>query len=71
MDSNDLILTIRTYMYPLRDIKDEGSGPDLAAAIDGLQTGSSPGMYFYKRAPNWTRAVKDFLLAEETKTVEI
>lgn len=71
MDSDDLILTIRTYMYLLKDIRGEGSGPDLAAAIDELQTGSSPGMYFYKRAPNWTRAVKEYLLAEERKTVII
>lgn len=64
-DSNDLILTIRTYLYSLKDIKTEGSGPDLAAAIDGLHQGSSPSMYFYKRAPNWSRAVKEYLLTEE------
>ncbi|ETS84248.1 hypothetical protein PFICI_02273 [Pestalotiopsis fici W106-1] len=67
-DSDDVILTIRTYMYPLREIKAEGSGPALADAIDGLQTGSSPNMYFYKRAPNWSDAVKRFLRDEVVET---
>lgn len=54
-------------MYPLRDIKAEGSGPALADAIDGLQAGSSPDMYFYKRAPNWSQSVQGFLRAEEVE----
>jgi hypothetical protein len=52
-------------MYPLRDIKAEGSGPALADAIDGLQAGSSPDMYLYKRAPNWRQSVQSFLRADE------
>ena len=60
--SSDVVLAIHTYMYPLSAIKDEGFGPALATAIDGLQTGSSPDIYFYKRAPNWTQSVKQFLL---------
>ncbi|KAH8883546.1 hypothetical protein GQ53DRAFT_752787 [Thozetella sp. PMI_491] len=63
--SDDVILTIRTYMYLLKDIKAEGNGPSLAAAIDGLQTGSSPSMYFYKKAPSWSDSVKAFLVGDD------
>lgn len=49
-------------MYPIRDIKDEGSEEDLAQAIDGLRVGNAPGMYFYKRGAVWGEAVKRYLL---------
>lgn len=60
--SEAIVFSIHTYMYPLKDIRNEGSGPALASAIDGLQTGSSPDMFFYKRAANWSQSVKEFLL---------
>ncbi|KAH8892177.1 hypothetical protein GQ53DRAFT_647066 [Thozetella sp. PMI_491] len=63
--SDAVVLAIHTYMYPLSAIRAEGNGPALAAAIDGLRTGNSPEMYFYKRAPNWSQSVKEYLLREE------
>ena len=48
-------------MYPLKDIKEEGFGEDLAQAIDGLKEGSVPAMHFYKRGVVWGEAVKAYL----------
>lgn len=48
-------------MYPLKDIKAEGSGPELADAIDGLLTGNAPGMNKYKSAVRWGKSVKEYL----------
>lgn len=48
-------------MYPLRDIKDEGLGEELAVAIDGLKSGNVPAIHSYKRADQWGDAVKEFL----------
>jgi len=48
-------------MTPLRDIKLEGLGNDLADAIDGLKRGSVPAINVYKRGPVWGQAVKEYL----------
>jgi hypothetical protein len=48
-------------MYPLRQIKEEGLGEELAEAIDGLKEGSIPEMHFYKRGVEWGTAVKKYL----------
>ncbi|OOF99844.1 hypothetical protein ASPCADRAFT_126737 [Aspergillus carbonarius ITEM 5010] len=56
-----LIFTFHTYTYPIQDIKDEGLGEDLAAAIDGLKEGNVPEIHRYKRGPVWGEAVKAFL----------
>lgn len=45
----------------MRDIKLEGLGEDLAAAIDGLTNSNVAGINIYKRAPVWGEAVKDYL----------
>ncbi|KAF4626641.1 hypothetical protein G7Y89_g11518 [Cudoniella acicularis] len=37
-----LVFSFKTYMYPLKDIKEEGLGEGLAQAIDGLKEGSVP-----------------------------
>lgn len=59
--SKAILFSLRTCLYPIRDIKDEGLGEDLAQAIDGLQDGTAPDMYTYKRAHVWAEAVKKFL----------
>ncbi|CAI7669798.1 unnamed protein product [Penicillium viridicatum] len=59
--SKALVFTIHTYAYPVRQIKDEGCGEDLANAIDGLKRGNVPEMHAYKKGDVWGEALKDFL----------
>ena len=56
-----LVFSFKTYLYSLKDIKDEGLGEELAQAIDGLKEGSVPAMHFYKRGVVWGGAVKEYL----------
>lgn len=56
-----LVFAFKTYQYTLQDVKDEGSGPELADAIEGLTLGSVPDMAFYKRQVVWGDKVCDFL----------
>ncbi|KAH8428050.1 heme-dependent oxidative N-demethylase family protein [Aspergillus melleus] len=59
--SKAICFSFKTYLYPIRDIKAEGLGETLAQAIDGLQGGNVPGMYYYKRAAVWGVSVKRYL----------
>ena len=60
--SKGLVFAFRTYLYPIREIKEvDGLGEELATAIDGLKEGSVPGMHFYKRGAVWGEAVKRYL----------
>lgn len=47
--SGAIVFLIKTYMYPIQQIKDDGYGEEFAAAIEGLERGNVPDMYFYKR----------------------
>lgn len=58
-----LCFNFKTYLYPLKQIKEEGLGEDLANAIDGLKEGSVPEMHFYKRGVVWGEKVKEYLRA--------
>jgi hypothetical protein len=58
-----LVFSVRQYVYSIHSIKEEGSGPALAEAIDGLKTGNVSKIYFYKRAAEWAESVKGFLLS--------
>ena len=60
-ESKAIVFAFHTYLYPIREIKEEGSGEELATAIDGLKQGSVPGMHFYKRGAVWGKAVKNYL----------
>jgi hypothetical protein len=60
-----LVFVIKTYMYPIQDVRDEGFGEALAEAIGGLKEGNVPEMYFYKRAVNWGEDVQRFLRAKD------
>lgn len=51
-------------MYPIQELRDEGSGEILAEAIDGLALGSVPGMTVYKRQVVWGTKVQAFLRGE-------
>jgi hypothetical protein len=48
-ESGAIVFTIKTYMYPVQEVKDDGYGEELATAIEGLETGNVPAMFFYKR----------------------
>ncbi|KAJ5541281.1 hypothetical protein N7494_006357 [Penicillium frequentans] len=60
-DSKAVVFAFHTYTYPIRQIRDEGLGEDLAVAIDGLKKGNVPAMHAYKRGDYWGEAVKEFL----------
>ena len=59
--SKAVVFAFKTYLYPIRQIKEEGLGAELAEAIDGLKAGNTPGMHFYKRGSVWGEAVKEYL----------
>ncbi|KAF2191054.1 hypothetical protein K469DRAFT_720026 [Zopfia rhizophila CBS 207.26] len=56
-----LVFAFKTYQYPIKMLKDEGSAEELAQAIDGLGLGSVPGMTVYKRQVIWGKKVKEYL----------
>jgi hypothetical protein len=56
-----MVFSFHTYTYPIKAIKNEGLGEELASAIEGLEQGNTPMMYKYKRGPVWARAVKEYL----------
>lgn len=58
-----VLFSFKTYLYPLREIKEEGMGPDLAAAIGGIGSGNAPGMRKYKGAERWGERVREYLLS--------
>jgi hypothetical protein len=55
------LFCFKTYLYALKDVKEEGSGPALADAIEGLKTGNAPGMFKYKSAVRWGKSVAEYL----------
>ncbi|RDW86553.1 heme-dependent oxidative N-demethylase family protein [Aspergillus mulundensis] len=59
--SKAVLFAFHTYTYPIRDIREEGLGEELATAIEGLEGGSVPEIYPYKNGPYWGTAVKAFL----------
>jgi hypothetical protein len=60
-NSGAIVFAFHTYLYPIQDIKDEGSGEDFAQAIDGLENGSVREMFTYKNGDKWADAVREFL----------
>lgn len=51
------IMTIRTYLTPMKNIKAEGNGEELCRSIDALPEE----LGFYKKRGAWGDAVKEFL----------
>lgn len=62
-DTHTVMFSFKTYLYPLRAIKAEGLGPQLADSIDGLKNGNAPGMWRYKGAVRWGKSVCEYLRA--------
>lgn len=56
-----VIFAFHTYMYPLEDLKKDGTAQDLVDAIAGLDQGNVPGMAKYKRREEWAARVVEFL----------
>ncbi|KAK0262679.1 hypothetical protein LTS09_003393 [Friedmanniomyces endolithicus] len=56
-----LVFAFKTYLYRLDEVKEEGLGPVLAEAIEGLGKGSVPDMAFYKRGVVWGEKVGTYL----------
>ena len=59
--SQAVLFSYKTYIYPLSDIKKEGNGHTLANAVMGLGTGNCPGMHRYKGAVIWGEEVVSYL----------
>ncbi|KAG5982128.1 hypothetical protein E4U43_006489 [Claviceps pusilla] len=56
-----IVFSFKTYMYSLGEIKDDGSGPHVADAIEGLKLGNAPDMWRYKSAVRWGKPVCEYL----------
>ncbi|KAF9870641.1 hypothetical protein CkaCkLH20_11947 [Colletotrichum karsti] len=56
-----IMFSFKTYLTPLEEIKDEGLGPQVADAIEGLKTGNAPGMWVYKGATRWGKGACEYL----------
>ncbi|KAK5018513.1 hypothetical protein LTR16_001480 [Cryomyces antarcticus] len=59
--SGAVVFAFKTYQYRLEDVKAEGSGEDLALAIEGFAKGSVPQMELYKRGVVWGDKVREYL----------
>ncbi|KAI5300315.1 spermidine resistance protein [Ascosphaera pollenicola] len=59
--SKALVFSFHTYVYPLKQVKEEGWGEQIAEAIDGFGSGNVPEIKHYKRVPQWGPAVKEYL----------
>jgi hypothetical protein len=59
-----LVFGFKTYQYGLKEVKEEGSGEELAQAVEGLGSGSTPGMLIYKSAVVWGERACAFLRGE-------
>lgn len=64
-ETQALLFSFKTYLYPLADIRAEGLGPQLAEAVEGLKEGNAPGMWVYKGGVSWGRAVCELLRGGE------
>lgn len=59
--TNAILFSFKTYLYPVKDIKEEGLGPQFADAIEGLKLGNAPGMWIYKGGIRWGKSVCEYL----------
>ncbi|GAM84149.1 hypothetical protein ANO11243_021420 [Dothideomycetidae sp. 11243] len=64
-ETGALVFAFKTYLYPFKDVKDEGLGEDMAEAIEGLGSGSVPEMPAYKRREVWGDKVAAYLRSTE------
>ncbi|EGW35411.1 HRQ family protein 4 [Spathaspora passalidarum NRRL Y-27907] len=57
-NSGAIVMTVRTYLTPMPQIKKEGLGPELCRAIDSLPED----LAYYKKRDAWGEAVKQYLM---------
>ncbi|KAH8173685.1 hypothetical protein LIA77_07940 [Sarocladium implicatum] len=62
-----ILFSFKTYLYPIPDVKAEGSGEQLAEAIEGLKKGNAPGMWTYKGSTQWGDRLCQYLRSQEPK----
>ncbi|TQW00890.1 HRQ family protein 2 [Cordyceps javanica] len=60
-ETRAILFSFKTYMYPVKQLKDEGGGPAFADAVEGLASGNAPGMRFYKGSVRWGKVVCEYL----------
>jgi hypothetical protein len=56
-----MVFGFKTILEPLSELREEGSGPVLADALEGLRTGSSPAMDVYKSGVVWREPLVEYL----------
>lgn len=56
-ESNANLMTVRTYLTPIKEVKAEGHALELIRGIDSLP----PEIGFYKKRGEWGEAVKEYL----------
>lgn len=56
-----LLFSFKTYLYPVRELKEEGIGEEIALAVEGLGKGNAPGMWKYKGTVRWGKGVCEYL----------
>jgi hypothetical protein len=56
-----LVFGFKTFMEPLSDLKEEGCGPQFAAALEGLRVGNVPAMDVYKNGVVWREPLVEYL----------
>ena len=59
-----ILFSFKTILCPISQIKDEGLGPRLADAIEGLRRGNAPGMWSYKAADTWGPPARAYLRSQ-------
>ncbi len=62
---------IRTCVYPISEVREEGLGHELANAIHGLRSGSDPGIFSYKVGEVWAKLVTEYLRSEVLATDQV
>jgi hypothetical protein len=57
-----IIFGFKTFMEPLSKLREEGSGPALADALQGLAVGSVPAVDVYKNGVIWKGPLTEYLM---------
>lgn len=57
-----IVFGFKTFLEPLSKLREEGSGPTLAAALQGLAVGSVPAMDVYKNGVIWKDPLTEYLM---------
>ena len=66
-ETKALVFSLKTYLTPITQIKEEGLGEQLAEAVDGLKKGNVPEIHRYKKSGVWGEKVKEYLRSQELR----